>query len=288
MSVRPSTPASTSIASHARSPANAVTPALIDTHVHTDDDRFDTDRDDILDAARTNHVIAQVVPAISRVLWPRVKQLCSDHSDLFACYGLHPCFCGDHVMGDIEELGSWLAREHPVAVGECGLDYQVAGGDKAIQQRLFAAQLSLAREFNLPVVIHARKAVEDVIRMIRASGHSKGVVHSFNGSSQQAQRLIDLGYKLSFGGAVTFNRAKRLRELFATLPLEAILLETDAPDQPDTLHNGLRNEPAYLSDVWQNLSQLRDEAPADIALATTRNAIDLFRLPINIDEHGCI
>ena len=124
--------------------------------------------------------------------------------------------------------------------------------------------------------------------MIRASGHSKGVVHSFNGSSQQAQRLIDLGYKLSFGGAVTFNRAKRLRELFATLPLEAILLETDAPDQPDTLHNGLRNEPAYLSDVWQNLSQLRDEAPADIALATTRNAIDLFRLPINIDEHGCI
>lgn len=289
MSARPSH--STSRASEARlalSSTPALAPALIDSHVHTDDDRFDADRLGILEAARATNVIAQVVPAVSCALWPRVKQLCSEHSDLFACYGLHPCFCGDHATGDIEELGSWLAREHPVAVGECGLDYQTAGGDKAFQQRLFAAQLALAREFNLPVVIHARKAVEDVIRMIRASGHSRGVVHSFNGSSQQAQRLIDLGYKLSFGGAITFTRAKRLRELFANLPLDAVLLETDAPDQPDTLHNGQRNEPAYLTDVWRNLSQLRDEDPSDIALATTRNAIALFRLPLNVDEHSCL
>ncbi len=266
-------------------PTVSSAPALIDSHVHTDDDRFDEDRHDILGAARANNVIAQVVPAVSRALWPRVKQLCGEHRDLFACYGLHPCFCGEHANGDIEELGSWLARENPVAVGECGLDYHTAGGDKGFQQRLFAAQLALAREFNLPVVIHARKAVEDVIRMIRSSGHSLGVVHSFNGSSQQAQRLIELGYKLSFGGAVTFSRAKRLRDLVAQLPLTALLLETDAPDQPDTLHNGQRNQPAYLVDVWRNLSQLRDEDPADIALATTRNAIDLFRLPLSVDEH---
>lgn len=262
----------------------SLAPALVDSHVHTDDERFEHDRDLVLQSARAAHIMAQIIPAVSRRLWPRVKLLCSQHSDLFACYGLHPCFCNEHSTEDIDELGTWLGREHPVAVGECGLDYHTAGGDKALQQRLFAAQLALAREFNLPIVIHAYKAVEDVIRMIRSSGHSSGVVHSFNGSSQQAHRLIDLGYKLSFGGAVTFERAKRLRQLFSQLPLEAILLETDAPDQPDTYHNGQRNQPAYLVDVWRNLSKLREESADDIAWVTSRNAITLFRLPLVLDE----
>lgn len=259
--------------------ATVNTPALIDSHVHTDDTRFDADRQDVLRSARAANIIAQVVPAVSRRLWPRLKLLCHENSDLFACYGLHPCFCDEHTVQDLEVLGSWIAREHPVAIGECGLDYHIAGGDKAFQQRLFAAQLALAREFNLPIVIHARKAVEDVIRMIRSSGHSRGMVHSFSGSEQQARRLIDLGFKLSFGGAVTYTRATRLQKLVAALPLDALLLETDAPDQPDMLHNGQRNQPAYLLDVWRSISQLRHETPEEIALATTGNAIELFRLP---------
>ena len=265
-------------------PAN--TPALIDSHVHIDDNRFEEDRLPVIQAARAANVIAQVLPAVSRQHWPRLKFLCSEHSDLFACYGLHPCFCDDHTLQDIDELAHWLARERPVAVGECGLDYFITDGDKAMQQRLFAAQLALAREFNLPIVIHARKAVEDVIRMIRASGHSRGVVHSFNGSASQANRLIDLGYKLSFGGAVTFTRASRLRKLFSELPLSAIMLETDAPDQPDTLHDNRRNQPAYLVDVWQNLSQLREEPPEQVAAITTQNTIELFRLPLRMDENN--
>ncbi|MFK7993002.1 MAG: TatD family hydrolase [Granulosicoccus sp.] len=267
---------------------NTTLPALIDSHVHTDDERFEHDRTAVLQSARAANVVAQILPGVSRRLWPRIKLLCSEHSDLFACYGLHPCFCNEHAIEDIDELGSWLAREHPVAVGECGLDYQTAGGDKALQQRLFAAQLALAREFNLPVVVHARKAVEDVIRMIRSSGHSTGLVHSFSGSSQQARRLIDLGYKLSFGGAATFERAKRLRQLVAELPLDAILLETDAPDQPDSHHSGQRNQPAYLTDVWRNLSELREEPAEEIAWATTRNAIELFRLPLAVDKQNCL
>lgn len=257
-------------------------PALIDSHVHTDDTRFEPDRLDVLRSARAANIIAQVVPAVARSQWPRLKLLCSEHSDLFACYGLHPCFCNEHSLQDLEALGSWLGREHPVAIGECGLDYQTAGGDKAFQQRLFAGQLALAREFNLPIVIHARKAVEDVIRMIRSSGHSSGLVHSFSGSGQQAKRLIDLGYKLSFGGAATYTRARRLRELITELPLDAMLFETDAPDQPDAFHSGQRNQPAYLRDVWRNLSQLREETPEEIAWATTRNAIELFRLPLTV------
>ena len=262
---------------------NPPTPVLIDSHVHTDDERLKADRPAVLRAARSAKVVAQVVPAISQRLWPRVQAVCAAESDLYACYGLHPCFCDEHLDAHIEELPLWIGRERPVAVGECGLDYQIVDADRAKQQQLFSAQLALAREFDLPIVIHARRAVEDVIRMIRSSGHYRGVVHSFNGSAQQASRLIDLGYKLSFGGAVSFSRAKRLREMIRSLPLDAMLLETDAPDQPDQSHQGQRNEPAYLVDVWQAISELRNEDANEIAHATTANAIELFRLPLTID-----
>jgi TatD DNase family protein len=257
-------------------------PPLIDSHVHTDDERLKSDRPRVLQAARDRNIVAQVVPAISQRLWPRVKAVCANQDDLFACYGLHPCFHDEHQAGHVDELALWLGREKPVAVGECGLDYFIAGADKAHQQHLFAAQLALAREFDLPIVIHARKAVEDVIRMIRSSGHYRGMVHSFNGSIQQATRLMDLGYKLSFGGAVTYERARRLRELVASLPLDALLLETDAPDQPDALHTGQRNEPAFLVDVWRAISAIRQEDAATVAEATTNNAIELFRLPLKM------
>jgi len=263
-------------------------PVLIDSHVHTDDDRLKADRSEVLQAARRANVVAQVVPAISQRLWPRVKAVCETETDLYPCYGLHPCFCHEHLDTHVEELPLWIGRERPVAVGECGLDYQIADVDRARQQHLFSAQLALAREFDLPIVIHAHRAVEDVIRMIRSSGHYRGLVHSFNGSAQQASRLIDLGYKLSFGGAVTYPRAKRLRELVRHLPLDALLLETDAPDQVDHSHSGQRNEPAYLVDVWKAVSDLRDETANDIARVTTANAVSLFRLPINIETDSLI
>lgn len=255
-------------------------PVLIDSHVHTDDERFSQDRPALLHAARQANVIAQIVPAISQRLWPRVRQVCATEEDLFACYGLHPCFTDEHKTAHLDELSQWLADENPIAVGECGLDYFVADADKTFQQQLFESQLALAQEFDLPIVIHARKAVEDVIRMIRASGHNRGMVHSFNGSAQQASRLIDLGYHLGFGGAVTYDRATRLRKLLSQLPLDALLLETDAPDQVDAAHAAQRNEPAYLQTIWQAISALRPEDANTVAQATTRNAIELFRLPL--------
>ncbi|ASJ71095.1 TatD family hydrolase [Granulosicoccus antarcticus] len=255
-------------------------PSLIDSHVHTDDDRLQPDQATIMQSARAANIIAQIVPGISQPLWPRVKALCDAHSDLYPCYGLHPCFPEEHKPLHIDELKRWLEREHPVAVGECGLDYQIVDADKVQQQQLFEAQLSLAREFDLPVVIHARKAVEQVINMIRASGHFCGMIHSYNGSAQQAGKLIDLGYKLSFGGAVTYDRASRLRKLVAQLPLDCLLLETDAPDQTDARHQGLLNQPAFLVDIWQAISALRQEDPETLAAATTDNAIALFRLPL--------
>jgi len=252
---------------------------LVDSHVHVDDNRLMLDRESVLDAARNNNIAAQIVPAVSQQHWPRLKTLCDANEDLYPCYGLHPGYYAEHTESHVQELAQWLGKEPAVAVGECGLDYAIPGADKAHQQHLFAAQLSLAREFNLPIVIHAVKAVEDVIRMIRASGHYRGMVHSFNGSAQQASRLIDLGYKLSFGGAVTHSRAKRLQSLVSTLPLDALLLETDSPDQPPAKYPGQRNEPAYLVEIWQSISALRSEDAETIAEKTTENARQLFDLP---------
>jgi len=253
---------------------------LIDSHVHIDDVRFNKDLAEVLSRARNSSVVAQIVPGVHAGNWVNVRSVCQEHDDLFPCYGLHPCFMSQHVAEHTHELAAWLGREPTVAVGECGLDYAVADLDKAAQQRVFAAQLSLAREFRLPVVIHAHKAVEDVIRMVRGSGQYRGMVHSFNGSLQQAHRLIDLGYKLGFGGAITYTRATRLRDLISKLPLEAIVLETDAPDQPNSQHFGERNEPAFLLEVWQQVSELRDEDADTIAETTTRTASELFSLPV--------
>lgn len=253
-------------------------PILVDSHVHLDDERLRPDRQEVINSARTNRIAAQIVPAVSAQHWPRLKVLCDNYEDVYACYGLHPCFYVEHTDEHLRDLALWLGRESAVGVGECGLDYAMAGADKAQQQHLFSAQLALAREFNLPTVIHAVKAVEDVIRMIRASGHYCGMVHSFNGSIQQASRLIDLGYMLSFGGAVTYPRAKKLRAMVSQLPLDSLLLETDAPDQAPISHQGQRNETAYLVDIWQAVSELRPEDPHTIAEATTANARRLFGL----------
>lgn len=253
-------------------------PLLIDSHIHLDDERFSDQQAQLLTMARANNIAAFVVPAVCQRFWPRLKALCDAHNDLHACYGLHPRFFHEHSDEHLQQLPLWLGKESPVAIGECGLDYAYAGADKSAQQHLFGAQLALAREFNLPIVIHAVRAVEDVIRMIRASGHRRGMVHSFNGSQQQAHKLIDLGYKLSFGGAVTYPKAKKLQELVASLPLEAVLLETDAPDQPPVPYQGAQNQPHYLIDVWQCISTIRNESATAIAEATSHNARQLFNL----------
>lgn len=251
-------------------------PKLIDSHVHSDDSRLSDDFPAVMARARAAGVIGQVIPAVTREHWPRIKEYVAEHKDLYACYGLHPCFMSQHQAEDLQTLPLWLGKERPVAVGECGLDYSLADVNKSEQQTFFGAQLAMAREFRLPIVVHAHRAVEDVIRLIKASGHNRGMVHSFNGSLQQAHRLIDLGFMMSFGGAATYERATKLRAVFEALPLDSILLETDAPDQPDATHAKQRNEPAYLFDVWEALSELRIETANKVAKTTTTNAKRLF------------
>ena len=253
-------------------------PRLIDSHVHFDDGSFDADREAALQRALEAGVEAQVIPAIKADWWPRIRELCRTHPGLHATYGLHPMYLADHQPIHLEELSRWVEREQPVAIGECGLDFYIQDPQPEQQQIYFEGQLNLARETGLPVIIHARRSVEEVINTLRRYPGLRGVLHSYSGSEQQAQRLIDMGFSLSFGGPITYERAKRLHRLVTNLPLESILLETDAPDQPGSLHRGQRNEPAYLPEVLLSLSRLRDESPDAIARQTWENTRQLFNL----------
>ena len=188
-------------------------------------------------------------------------------------------YLAEHRPDHLEALADWLERERPTAVGECGLDFFVEGLDADTQRMYFARQLELAHEFELPVILHARRAVDEVIAGIRRIGALRGVVHSFSGSEEQARQLWKLGFLIGLGGPTTYERAHKLRRIVATMPLEFLLLETDAPDQPLATHRGERNEPACLPEVLATVATLRGEDPQAIADATTRNARRLFGLP---------
>ncbi|XQA73946.1 TatD family hydrolase [Xanthomonas sacchari] len=251
---------------------------LIDSHCHLDAEEFDPDRDAVIARAQAAGVQAQVVPAVTAASWAKLRAVCAAAPGLYPAYGLHPLFLAEHRPEHLALLGEWIERERPCAIGECGLDFFVEGLDEAEQQRYFAGQLQLAREFDLPVIVHARRAVDAVILAIRKVGRLRGVVHSFAGSAQQAAQLQSLDFLIGLGGPVTYARAQRLRRLAATVPLQQLLLETDAPDQPDAAIRGQRNEPARLRTVLDTIAALRDAPAASIAAQTTANAQRLFGL----------
>lgn len=259
---------------------------LFDTHCHFDDAAFAADRDAALQRAREAGVGEMLLPAVSAASWEGLKQVADTYPGLYAAYGLHPMFLAEHQAAHLDALEQWLGRERPVAVGECGLDFFVEGLDREAQVRYFDAQLALAHAFKLPVVVHARRALDEVSKHLRRYPGLSGVIHSFSGSEQQARRLIDRGFYLSFGGPLTYPRAQRLQRLAAELPLEALVLETDAPDQPGAAHRGERNEPAYLGEVLARFAALRGMAPEAVAEATTANARRLFGIEAALPEAG--
>lgn len=260
---------------------------MIDSHCHLDAAEFDLDRDAVLSRARAAGVGAQVIPAVALSGFAKLRALCNAHADLYPAYGLHPMYLAEHRPAHLADLRGWLERERPVAVGECGLDFFVEGLDAGEQRRCFTAQLELAREFELPVIVHARRAVEEVIATIRRIGGLRGVVHSYSGSAEQARQLGDLGFLIGLGGPITYARAHRLRSLVAAMPIEFLLLETDAPDQPLSTHRGERNEPSHLREVAATVAELRCESVDEVTRATTRNARRLFGLVGTFESPVC-
>lgn len=252
---------------------------LIDSHSHIDVSEFDSDRASVLARARAAGVTHQIVPAIALRGFGKLRELCEAEAGLYPAYGLHPMYLADHAQEHLDALPGWIERERPVAVGECGLDFFIEGLDAEMQRHYFQRQIEIARDFSLPVILHARRALDEVIAALRRIGNLSGVVHSFSGSEEQARQLWKLGFCVGLGGPVTYERARRLRDIAATMPLEFLLLETDSPDQPLHGHQGARNEPALLGEVCACIAALRRVAAEEIAAATSANAERLFQLP---------
>jgi TatD DNase family protein len=245
---------------------------LVDTHCHLDAVEFDGDRAAVADAAVQGGVGLIVVPAVERANFGAVASVCRDYSCCVAAYGIHPMYVEHAQEADLDALRETIRREHPLAVGEIGLDRFAEPRDDLRQNFYFSAQLKIARDASLPVLLHTRRAVDSVLKHLRRCPVPGGIAHAFNGSRQQADEFIKLGFKLGFGGAMTFPRASRIRELATTLPLYVIVLETDAPDIPPEWKVGARNTPDQLPRIAQTLADLRGIAMQEVAEATSANA----------------
>lgn len=245
---------------------------LIDTHCHLDAAEFDADREAVHAAARAAGVETIVVPAVEVSAFARTRETVSRYPGCVAAYGIHPLYVMQAADDDLAALRQWLLAERPVAVGEIGLDLYVADIDPARQEHFFVEQLRLARDFDLPVLLHVRRAVDAVLKQLRRFKVRGGIAHAFNGSRQQADEFIKLGFALGFGGAMTYAGSTRIRELARHLPLEAIVLETDAPDIPPAWLNGGRNTPAELPRIAAVLAELRELPVAELVQRTAANA----------------
>lgn len=251
---------------------------LIDSHCHLDFDAFDQDRKEILSRCEAEGIQHILVPGVTVKQWPKLIETCAQYPMLKLALGLHPMFMADHLAGHIDELRSALITHQAIAVGEIGLDFFIADTDKNAQTELFKAQLKLAAEFNLPVILHVRKAHDEVLKLLREIKVPGGIVHAFNGSLQQAEHYQKLGFLFGAGGALTYPRANKLKALFSQLPEEHIVLETDAPDMPLAGYQGQRNTPERLPIILSMLAELRQVTEQSLAAATTANCQKLFHL----------
>ena len=245
---------------------------LIDTHCHLDAGEFAADRDAVHATALAQGVGQIVIPAVDAAGFAAVKACAARYPGCRAAYGIHPLFVMQAADSDLQVLRHWLASEKAVAVGEIGLDFYVDHLDPQRQEYFYVDQLKLAREFALPVLLHVRRSVDQILKHLRRIGVVGGIAHAFNGSRQQADELIKLGFKLGFGGAMTYSGSSRIRALAASLPLEAIVLETDAPDIPPAWLNRGRNVPGELPRIAAVLAELRGLSVEEVAAQTTANA----------------
>lgn len=271
----------------------------IDTHCHLDAAEFDADRPAVIERAAGAGVTQMLLPAVAPAHFDAVRRLAHAHGFAYAL-GIHPLYVDAAGADALGALRAALTRHRDdprlVALGEIGLDHFVPGLDRERQAEVCAAQLKLAREFDLPVVLHVRRSADALLAQLRRARVRGGIAHAFNGSEQQALAFVELGFKLGFGGTLTFDRALQIRRLAQTLPLEAIVLETDAPDIPPqwlyrtaeqrAAGQTVRNEPAELARIGAECAALRGIAVAALAQANRANALDALPRMANVLASG--
>jgi len=256
----------------------------IDSHCHLDAPEFDADRAGVIERARSAGVEQLVLPAVEVANFDVVRRLAHEHGFVYAL-GIHPLFVDRASDDDLERLRDALRAQRDdlrlVAVGEIGLDHFVAGLDRGRQQRFYIEQLKIARDVELPVILHVRRSADALLAGLRRVPVAGGIAHAFNGSAQQARTFVDLGFALGFGGAITFERALNIRRLATTLPQSSLVAETDAPDiPPQWLYRNAdqraagdvaRNEPAELPRIAATLAALRKWSIDETATITSAN-----------------
>ena len=251
---------------------------LIDTHCHLDFPVFDQDREALLVRCRALGVMEYIIPAITEDNWSRVMALAHQHDDLFYGLGIHPWYAGEQREGVMARLRT-LVMSRPaglVAIGECGLDLRTHVPQEG-QLALFEAQIRLAADAELPLMIHSVRANDTVAKVLRRFKPPRGgVIHAFSGSLQQAEAFWQLGFRLGVGGVISFERANKTRDVFRAMPLGALVLETDSPDMTLQGEQGTRNTPESLLKIVEILMTLREESPADVARVLFETTRRLF------------
>jgi len=255
---------------------------IIDTHCHLDAAEFDADRDQALNEAIASGVSAIVIPAVTPDNFAHVAALSQQYLQCCYALGMHPMYVDNISPSDVARLSALvsetMAQENKlVAIGEIGLDFYVTKQNKETQEYFFSEQLNIAQVHDLPVILHVRGAIDDVLKHLRRTKVKGGIAHAFNGSMHQAEAFIELGFKLGFGGAMTYSRALKIRDIAKNLPLEAIVLETDAPDMPPAwLEKKVRNSPKELLLIAKTLADLRGIPVAQIIEITRKNSFDVL------------
>ncbi len=259
---------------------------LIDTHCHLDMEDCFPRFEEALAEVKTAGVGKIILPGVTQAGWRRLIEVSDPDRGLFAAPGLHPLYLAHHSthhLQELEELVNNAGVKRPVAIGEIGLDYYVTTIDRTAQQQLFEQQLKIAAAARLPVLLHVRKAHDQVLATLRRKQFAHGgIVHAFNGSFQQAGHYIKLGFGIGICGTITYDRSRKIRKVAAQLPQESLVLETDAPDIPTANHNGEDNHPKYLPEILDALAALRREPREMTAGYTSANARRILGLPENI------
>lgn len=259
---------------------------MIDTHCHLNFDSYDADREAVIARAAAAGVTRVINPGVDAETSRAALALAAQHAGIYAAVGIHPNETSNFSEADLAEIEALAGKPKVVAIGEIGLDYHWDDSPKAKQFEAFEAQLALAAQLELPVIIHNREASDDVIAILeRWSGslpaslrERAGVLHSFSAPRAVADRALAAGFYLGFTGPITFKNADDLRRIAASAPLDRLLVETDGPFLTPTPHRGKRNEPAYIPLIVERLASLKTVSIAEMAAATTTNAERLFRL----------
>ncbi|MEK8133034.1 TatD family hydrolase [Paenibacillus filicis] len=253
---------------------------LIDTHAHLNAPQFDEDRHEVIARARDNGIGRIVNVGFNRETIPTSLALAEQYDFIYSTVGWHPTDAKDMTEEDLAWIESLCSHDKVVAIGEIGLDYYWDTSPKDVQDRVFRDQIRLARKVGLPIAIHNRDAHHDVVQTLREERASEvgGVMHCYSGSWETAKLCLDMNFYISFGGPVTFKNARQPKEVLEKVPLDRLLIETDAPYLAPHPYRGKRNESAYVRLVAETAAEIKGISLEELAEITSRNAMELFRI----------